>query len=117
MFVKDMKFPLLLDVYGSLLTERKRELLDYYYNEDYSLAEIAELTGLTRQGVRDGIKKGEEALYALEEKLGAAVDGMERTRLLDEIARVLEDLNERRPDGALDAALQKLAALRAKEKE
>ncbi len=117
MFVKDMRFPLLLDVYGALLTERKRELLDYYYNEDYSLAEIAELTGLTRQGVRDGVKKGEEELYALEEKLGAAAAAVERSRLLDEIARTLEDLNQRSPDGALDEALGMLAALRAKEKE
>ena len=68
-FVKDMRLPLLLDLYGALLTERKRELLDYYYNEDYSLAEISELTGLSRQGVRDAVKKGEEELYALEKQL------------------------------------------------
>ena len=52
-FVKDMRFPLLLDAYGVLLTERKRELLEYYYDDDLSLSEIAELTGLTRQGARD----------------------------------------------------------------
>ena len=67
--VKDMRFPLLLDAYGALLTERKRELLDYYYNEDYSLSEIAELTGLSRQGVRDGIRKAEEELRTLEDTL------------------------------------------------
>ena len=57
MFEKNMKFPILLDTYGSLLTDRKREILDYYYNEDYSLAEISEITGISRQGVRDSIKK------------------------------------------------------------
>ena len=93
MFVKDMKFPLLLDVYGSLLTERKRELLDYYYNEDYSLAEIAELTGLTRQGVRDGIKKGEEELYALEEKLGAAARFRRMESGLEEALASLREKN------------------------
>ena len=76
-FVKDMRFPLLLDAYGVLLTERKRELLEYYYDDDLSLSEIAELTGLTRQGARDGIRKAEEELRAFEEKLslvrGAAV--------------------------------------------
>ena len=76
-FVKDMRFPLLLDAYGVLLTERKRELLEYYYDDDLSLSEIAELTGLTRQGARDGIRKAEEELRAFEDKLslvrGAAV--------------------------------------------
>ena len=41
-FEKDMTIPLLVDLYGQVLSDRKRELLDYYYNEDYSLAEIAE---------------------------------------------------------------------------
>lgn len=67
MFEKNMKFPILLDTYGSLLTDRKREILDYYYNEDYSLAEISEITGISRQGVRDSIKKSEEELFQLEE--------------------------------------------------
>ena len=69
MFEKNMKFPLLLDIYGSLLSDRKLEILDYYYNEDYSLAEISELTGISRQGVRDSIKKSEEELFSLDEKL------------------------------------------------
>lgn len=64
-----MKFPLLLDAYGVLLTERKREILDYYYNDDYSLSEISELTGISRQGVRDSIKKSEEEIYGYESKL------------------------------------------------
>ena len=91
-FVKDMKFPLLLDAYGALLTERKRELLDYYYNEDYSLAEIAELTGISRQGVRDSIKKGEEELYGFEEKLGVVSRGTEMTDALNGIAADLAEL-------------------------
>ena len=70
MFEKNLKFPLLLDMYGSLLTERKRELLDYYYNNDYSLSEISELTGISRQGVRDSIKKSEEEIMTYESCLG-----------------------------------------------
>lgn len=69
MFEKNMKFPILLDIYGALLSDRKREILEYYYNEDYSLAEISELTGISRQGVRDSIKKSEEELFALDGKL------------------------------------------------
>ena len=68
-YEKNMKFPLLLDTYGVLLTERKREILDYYYNDDYSLSEISELTGISRQGVRDSIKKSEDEIYGYESKL------------------------------------------------
>ncbi len=71
MFVKDVKeIPLLLDFYEELLSERKRTVLSLYYNEDLSLAEIAEEIGISRQGVRDLIKKAEEELSNLEEKLG-----------------------------------------------
>ena len=90
-FEKNMKFPLLLDTYGSLLSERKRELLDYYYNEDYSLSEISELTGISRQGVRDSIKKSEEEILKLESKLNIVQKNEELT---DALTAVLADLNE-----------------------
>ena len=60
---------LLLDVYGPLLTEKQRDLVDFYYNEDLSLGEIAENLGISRQGVRDGLLHAEEALRSYEEKL------------------------------------------------
>ncbi len=72
MFEKDLKKAYLLDFYGDVLTERKKEVLDMYYNEDLSLAEIAEQIGISRQGVRDLIKKAEEELLFLEDKLGLA---------------------------------------------
>ncbi len=110
--MKDMRFPLLLDAYGALLTERKRELLDFYYNEDYSLSEIAELTGLSRQGVRDGIKKAEEELYTLEETLSL----VSMTEAVSEIAGTLAALAEKTTDedAARDIreAARRLAALR-----
>ena len=95
--VKDMRFPLLLDAYGALLTERKRELLDYYYNEDYSLSEIAELTGLSRQGVRDGIRKAEEELRTLEDTLSM----VRLTETVAEIADSLSALAERAGEGEI----------------
>ena len=69
MFEKNLLLPCLLDIYGALLTDRKRELLDYYYEEDYSLSEISELTGISRQGIRDSIKKSEAELLDFESKL------------------------------------------------
>ena len=69
MFEKDLHVSELLDIYGSLLTERHRELLDLYYNQDLSLGEIAAEVGISRQGVRDSIKKAEEELSFFEERL------------------------------------------------
>jgi predicted DNA-binding protein YlxM (UPF0122 family) len=69
---KDYEIAMLLDFYGELLTEKQRETMDLYYNEDLSLAEIAEPLNISRQGVRDLIKKAEEELFFYEEKLGLA---------------------------------------------
>ena len=63
------RMALLFDFYGDVLAERRRLVLDLYYNDDYSLAEIAEEIGITRQGVLDTIKKGKDELLFLEEKL------------------------------------------------
>lgn len=67
---KDLHFTMLIDIYGALLTEKQRETLDYYYNEDLSLGEISEEMGITRQGVMNCIKKCEQRLLELEEQLG-----------------------------------------------
>ena len=63
------RMAMLYDFYGDLLTDRQKEFYDLYYNEDLSLAEIAENYGITRQGVRDGIKRGEQILQEMEDKL------------------------------------------------
>ena len=65
---KNLYVSALLDVYGSFLGDKQRELTELYYNEDLSLAEIAENEGITRQGVRDSIKRAEAQLALLEEK-------------------------------------------------
>lgn len=72
MFEKNLNMGYLLDFYGDVLTERRRDALDFYYNDDMSLSEIAEEMGISRQGVRDLIKKAEEELNFYEEKLGLA---------------------------------------------
>ena len=72
MFEKNLEIGYLLDFYGDVLSERKRTVLDYYYNDDLSLAEIAEEIGISRQGVRELIKKSGDELMFYEEKLGLA---------------------------------------------
>lgn len=69
---KDLTFSVLLDYYGPVLTEKQRAILTEYYDEDLSLAEIAENYGITRQGVRDAIKHGEATLTEMEKNLGYA---------------------------------------------
>lgn len=64
-----VKISILLEIYGGLLTEKQYSLLDDYYNKDLSLSEIAENQAITRQAVRDNLKKGENNLLEYEEKL------------------------------------------------
>ena len=69
---KDMNISLLFDFYGDMLTEKQRDVIEFYYNDDLSLAEIAENEGITRQGVRDSIKRAESILVDMEDRLGLA---------------------------------------------
>ena len=85
---KDLTFSVLLDYYGPVLTERQRAIMAEYYNEDLSLAEIAENYGITRQGVRDAIKHGEAALLELEERLGSARRERDTTEMLQILQRL-----------------------------
>ena len=72
MFEKNLEMSFLLDFYGDVLSDRRRSVMTMYYNEDLSLSEIADEIGISRQGVRDLIKKSEEELIVLEQKLGLA---------------------------------------------
>ena len=67
--MKNLEISYLLDFYKNTLSEKQRDILELYYNDDLSLSEIAEIVGITRQGVRDSIKRGESQLLELEEKL------------------------------------------------
>ena len=60
---------MLFDFYGDILTDKQKELFDLYYNNDLSLAEISEHVGITRQGVRDAIRRGSDELLLLEQRL------------------------------------------------
>ena len=90
-----LEISLLLEFYGALLTERQRELIDLYYNDDLSLSEISELTGITRQGARDGIKKAEGILLDLEEKLGMYASYRKNGEAAESILSSLGALAER----------------------
>ena len=106
MFEKNLKIGFLLDFYGEVLSDRKRTVLDYYYNDDLSLAEIAEEIGISRQGVRELIKKAEDELWFYEEKLGLA----ERFRSTQESAqRLLKLLEDAEIGGEIHREAQRLS--------
>ena len=90
MFEKNLNIGYLLDFYGDVLSERRRDALDFYYNDDMSLSEIAEEMGISRHGVRYLIKKAEEELLFYEEKLGLAkkfADAQEHAKRALELCR------------------------------
>ena len=85
------RMTMLFDFYGDILTERQRELFDLYYNEDLSLAEIAENCGISRQGVRDVIVRAEAAMNELEDKTGLLKRFM---RMQDSVDAIVAAANE-----------------------
>lgn len=86
-----VKMALLLDCYGKILTEKQFAAMDFYFQDDLSLSEISEQTGITRQGVWDNIKRGEKLLLNMEEQLGVVA---KTTDTNDKIRRAAESLKE-----------------------
>ena len=91
---KILEISLLLDFYGDMLTEKQREVIECYYNEDLSLSEIADNQGITRQGVRDSIKRAEFQLLDMEERLGLARRFREMRRGLEQINAAAQRIKE-----------------------
>lgn len=91
---KDFNISLLLDFYGDMLTEKQRQVIEYYYNDDLSLSEISENVGITRQGVRDSIKRAEGQLLGMEERLGLVCRFREFAAGLEQIEETAEKIKE-----------------------
>ncbi len=87
---KNLEVTLLLDYYGELLTEKQRTIAGYYYFDDLSLAEIAENEGVTRQAVRDMIRRTEIQLIELESRLHFAHRISEVTDALSQMRAMAE---------------------------
>ena len=109
MFEKNLQIGYLLDFYGGILPQRKREIMELYYNDDLSLSEVAEQFGITRQAVRETVKKTEEELLFYEERLGLLsrfqeaqkhtesalelCDRLQDAEHLDDITRLVDEIN------------------------
>lgn len=81
----------LFSFYKSLLTEKQRDMLSLYYEEDFSLSEIAEEFDISRQGVHDSIKRGEKSLKVYEDSLHMNARRLERLKLLKQLSEVVND--------------------------
>lgn len=89
---KNLEISFLLDFYGDMLTDKQRDVVELYYNEDLSLAEIASHSGITRQGVRDSIKRAESQLLEYESRLKLAQRFRGIRDALDQIVTLAQDI-------------------------
>ena len=105
---------MLIQTYGKLLTEKQYQIMDDYYNNDLSLSEIAQNHNITRQAVRDIIKKGEKKLFEYEEKLF-----MKRTlntekkieKVLSELTKIQKDYSDKQIANVLETIKKELNCL------
>ena len=112
---KNVKVSMLLNIYGKLLTEKQYEFLDNYYNSDLSLSEIAENMNITRQAVRDNIKKGENKLFEFEEKLEIMKRTLEQEKrindVLSELTKLQTNSSDKQVQRVLNHIMQELSCL------
>ena len=99
---------MLSDFYGSMLTKKQTDALRLHYENDWSLAEIADVTGSSRQAVHDLIKRSVEALENYEKQLGFVDKYIGNRQILDEALSLLQDkpLNDSRLETVHDLLLR-----------
>ena len=112
---KKIKISILCELYGKLLTEKQYEFLNDYYNNDLSLSEIAENNNITRQAVRDNIKKGEKKLFEYEEKLlfmKRMLNQEEKIqKVLSELTKIQKDSSDKKVASILESIKKELNCL------
>ncbi len=110
---KNIRISWLLDFYGEFLTDKQRSLMEMHFNEDLSLAEIAERAGITRQGVHDGLRRGVETLERCEQRLGLMGRSLAVKASLDSMADLTQGKDTLSTDDTaiLKAMLQRAAKI------
>ena len=103
---KNVKNSILCKLYGKLLSEKQLEFIDDYYNNDLSLSEIAENHGITRQAVRDMLKKGEKKLFEYEEKLLFMKRMLNQEKKIEEILLELTKIQKDYTDNEVASILE-----------
>ncbi len=85
-----LELSLLFDYYGNLLTQMQQNICKMYYNQNLSLTEISEDLGITKQGVRDALKKAESLLYKYESALNLKAKNDKITDLVQKIETLID---------------------------
>ena len=88
------KMSMLMDLYGTLLTDKQRDILNLYYNDDLSLAEIAENMDTSRQEVFDIIKRCHKMLLEYELKLNLMEKESSRSNSKSELLWMFDSLDD-----------------------
>ena len=91
---KMIEVGLLFQQYKELLTEKQREIVSLYYEEDYSLGEISENLNVSRQGVYDTLKRSEKILRDYEDKLGLVSKLKEQEELVRNLKNKIVDIKQ-----------------------
>ncbi len=114
---KKIELGMLCDIYGNLLTEKQKEVINDYANQDLSLTEIAENNNITRQAVNDIVKKGETKLLEYEQKLGIMKKQLETEKqiqnILSELSKITDNSSDKKVERILNSVRKELTMLNA----
>ena len=105
---KHIELSILVEIYGKLLTQKQQDVLNDYYNKDLSLSEIAENNNISRQGVRDLIKKGESKLFEYEEKLNIMKKMQQTDETIQDVLIKLSKIRENSSDKKIEKILNEV---------
>lgn len=112
---KHIEISMLVEIYGKLLTEKQYQVISDYYNEDLSLSEIAENNNISRQGVRDIIRKGESKLFEYEEKLQIMKKTQENEKtiqlILSQLSKIQDNSSDKKVEKILNEVQKELSCI------
>ena len=112
---KHIEIGILVEIYGKLLTKKQYDVINDYYNNDLSLSEIAENNNISRQGVRDLIKKGENKLFEYEEKLNimkkTQINEQAIQNILAELSKISENSSDKKIEKILNEVQKELRVI------
>lgn len=105
---KNVEISILNEIYGKLLTKKQKEIINDYYNNDLSLSEIAENQNITRQAIRDILKKGENKLLEYEQKLGFMKRMLNQEKKIEKVLSELTKIQNTYSDEQIAIVLENI---------